>query len=251
MNSKTAAIDMLADAVQAAWARLAEVDRGRLAALGVEDRAQLLARRLDLFARSGVPTVRLEPRLSAELTPPVAEVAAPLRPVWECWAACRHEATAGTLPAVLIDALTVALAAISTRDVLIVMGMRLTPASSLDVDGFPPLRDTLFAAASARHGDTEALTVAARALDKHAQRSTEAYWGKPSGSVADKNARALALLESILDAATWWNVFGHFQHGSVFEARIASGHGARWGQTGTTFIGFLEPFAEDSGGVGP
>jgi hypothetical protein len=30
----------------------------------------------------------------------------------------------------------------------------------------------------------------------------------------------------------------------VFEARLSSGHGARWGHAGGEFIGFLEPFDE-------
>ena len=51
--------------------------------------------------------------------------------------------------------------------------------------------------------------------------------------------------EAILDAATWWNVFGHFQHDVVYEARVPSGHGARWGFGGNEFIGFLEPFDEE------
>jgi hypothetical protein len=37
-------------------------------------------------------------------------------------------------------------------------------------------------------------------------------------------------------------VFGHFQHEVVYEARVRSGHGARWAQGGAEFIGFLEPF---------
>jgi len=31
----------------------------------------------------------------------------------------------------------------------------------------------------------------------------------------------------------------------VFEARLPTGHGARWGHGGEEFIGFLEPFDEE------
>jgi hypothetical protein len=53
---------------------------------------------------------------------------------------------------------------------------------------------------------------------------------------------ARAVLERILDEQTWWNVFGHFQHEVVYEARVPSGHGARWVKGVAAFIGFLEPF---------
>ena len=36
----------------------------------------------------------------------------------------------------------------------------------------------------------------------------------------------------------------HFKHVLVYEARVSSGHGARWGHGGDEFIGFLEPFVE-------
>jgi hypothetical protein len=88
------------------------------------------------------------------------------------------------------------------------------------------------------------LSVAGRALAKHAARCTGAFWGSVTGSTAEKNAAAEVLLRRILDEATWWNVFGHFTHGSVFEARVPSGHGTRWGNGGEEFIGFLEPFDE-------
>jgi hypothetical protein len=52
------------------------------------------------------------------------------------------------------------------------------------------------------------------------------------------------MLLHILDNTTWWNVFGHFKHVLVYEARVPSGHGARWGQGGDELIGFLEPFDE-------
>jgi hypothetical protein len=102
----------------------------------------------------------------------------------------------------------------------------------------------LLHSATAGHGDGNPLTVAARALSKHVHRSPEAFWGTVTGSVAEKNAAALRVLNDVLDRTTWWNVFGHFQHELVYEARVPSGHGARWGRLGEEFIGFLEPFDE-------
>jgi hypothetical protein len=87
--------------------------------------------------------------------------------------------------------------------------------------------------------------VAARAWEKHAPRSGEAFWGKVTGNDRDKNAAALALVRKILTGATWWNVFGHYVHDTVFEARVPGGHGARWGRDGAVFIGFLEPFLNE------
>ncbi len=78
-------------------------------------------------------------------------------------------------------------------------------------------------------------------------RSGAAFWGVVRGGVADHNRTALGLVRRILREATWWNVYGHFQQGTVFEARIASGHGARWQTVGPIFVGFLEPF--QTGGI--
>ena len=63
-----------------------------------------------------------------------------------------------------------------------------------------------------------------------------------SGPTAVRNAQAIEVLTRVLTGRTWWNVFGHFAHDTVFEARLPTGHGARWGHDGTEFIGFLEPF---------
>src|SRR2546425_1024649 len=82
---------------------------------------------------------------------------------------------------------------------------------------------------------------AARALDKHAHRDA-GHWGVSRGGNDEKNEQALALVERVLDEATWWNVFGHFKHGIVYEARLPAGQGARWAVAGPRLIGFLEPF---------
>jgi hypothetical protein len=121
--------------------------------------------------------------------------------------------------------------------------MRQTPGSLLDARAIPPEKARLLAAAAELLEDD--LTVAARALSKHAPRASGGFWGEVRGSVAEKNRAALAVVEAILGAATWWNVFEHYKHGVVYEARAASGHGVRFSGDGARLIGFLEPFFEE------
>lgn len=102
----------------------------------------------------------------------------------------------------------------------------------------------LYASSCDLYQPGEDLSSAARALAKHAHRSSDGFWGNATGPVAAQNKHAMELVVTLLVEHTWWNVFGHFQHDTVFEARLPSGHGARWGAAGTTFIGFLEPFDE-------
>jgi hypothetical protein len=138
-----------------------------------------------------------------------------------------------------------ALANAGCANLLLLLGQRRTPASITDSRGIPPAREQLLAAANRPHTDGDRLTVAGRALTKHVHRSPEAFWGEVTGSAEEKNAAALKVLKRILDNPTWWNVFGHFQHELVYEVRVPSGHGARWGHAGGEFIGFLEPFDEE------
>ena len=55
--------------------------------------------------------------------------------------------------------------------------------------------------------------------------------------IPDKNAAARQLIETILGGATWWNVFGHYAHDTVFEARLPSGHreSASGGRAGSRY----------------
>jgi hypothetical protein len=126
----------------------------------------------------------------------------------------------------------------------VLLGQRLTPASLSDERAFPPPRDRLLASAAHPHSAADHLSVAARALTKHVGRigGTGDFWGQVTGTIDQKNSAALAIVERILDQTTWWNVFGHCKHEHVFEARVSSGHGARWAHTGDELIGFVEPF---------
>jgi hypothetical protein len=200
-----------------------------------------LADRMLQFARDGVPAALPLPHFAAECTPPLAEAWKFFREPVAHWQALDDK-----LSPLLLWQFADALVAAGCKNLLILLGQRLTPASLTDARAIPPARARLLASANQEHNPADRLTVAARALSKHAHRSPEAFWGDPvRGSVAEKNARAVEMLNRILDNATWWNVFGHFAHELVYEARVPSGHGARWGFGGDEFIGFLEPFDEE------
>lgn len=208
--------------------QLPEEFRTAHARLFEPEHLQRLAERLERFARDGVPDAFPLPHFAAECTPPLTECFAPFRPALEgaqSWA----------------EALTTA----GTPRILVMLGQRFTPASVTDARGIAPTRAQLLAAASQLHTPSDPLTAAARALTKHVHRSPEKFWGEVRGSTAQKNAAAQRVVENILDNATWRNVFGHFAHELVYEARVPTGHGARWAHDGTEFIGFLEPFDEE------
>lgn len=215
------------DAITAALPHLPAEFRDRLARLWHPDHLSRLARNLDRFAAEGM-AVPL-PHFAAEVTPPVGPVFEKVRPLMS-----------GHHPTELAGGF----AEIGCDGLLLLMGQRRTPASLTDETGIPPTDAELWASATARHSPNDALTVVARALAKHCHRSTEAFWGTATGPTAARNAHAEAVLRQILDGRTWWNVFGHFAHETVFEARLPTGHGARWGEGGEKFIGFLEPFDE-------
>jgi len=126
------------------------------------------------------------------------------------------------------------------ENVLVVMGQRITPGSIRDGRAIPPLRKTLIESAASLH--TEKLTSAAREWSKHTNRSQDKFWGEIKGDDESKNKISIDFVNQILDHSTWWNVFWHYKHEIVFESRLPTGHGARWGKDGLVFIGFLEPF---------
>lgn len=190
-----------------------------------------LATRIVELGGRGVPLSAPPPHLAAERTPSMPEVWSPALGPW--WDAGRPDAAS----------LARALAATGLRDLLVLLGMRITAASVTDERAIPPTRAALLAAAEAPLD--AGMTVAARAWTKHAGRSADPWWGAPKGPAAEKNGAARGLLVKVLTATTWWNVFGHASYSLVYEARVASGHGARWAEDGTRFVGFLDPF--DSG----
>ncbi|PTX59203.1 hypothetical protein C8N46_11039 [Kordia periserrulae] len=125
-------------------------------------------------------------------------------------------------------------------NLLILSGQRLTSASIQDERAIPPLQYELLQHSFESHNPQ--ISKAVRAWEKHAQRSTESFWGTVKGSVEDKENSVKSLIKYILTHKTWWNVFTHYKHDIVYEARIASGHGIRWKKDNLELIGFLEPF---------
>ncbi|KAE8076563.1 hypothetical protein FH972_015203 [Carpinus fangiana] len=89
------------------------------------------------------------------------------------------------------------------------------------------------------------LTHGARALAKHANRSSSKYWGTLEGSDSDKNKLAMDVVSHLIARCDWLNVHVVPPHGVVFEIRVADGYGARWSKDGSKFIGFLEPYMKD------
>jgi hypothetical protein len=233
-------VNTLALSLQACIPYLPESFRQEHARLFQEEHLGRLAERLLACAEHGPPAELPPPHFAAECTPPPGQA-------WSFFreAVARWQIAPEPLAPDVLQPLADALVAAGCRNILILLGQRLTPASLSDARGIPPTRAELLASAAVPHSEADGLTVAARALTKHVARSQAAFWGGVHGSTADKNAAAARLLRYILDEATWWNVFGHFQHEVVYEARVPSGHGARWARGGSEFIGFLEPFEEE------
>ncbi|MFT5821755.1 MAG: hypothetical protein ACI8ZM_003009 [Crocinitomix sp.] len=125
-------------------------------------------------------------------------------------------------------------------ELLIILGQRLTPASVQTIVAVPPELDTLLAQAFKPY-NTEIKT-AVRAWEKHVGRNETGFWGKIDGTPHEKEEHVKTLVSRIMDNHNWWNVFGHFKHGNVYEIRVESGHGLRWSIDHNKFIGFVEPF---------
>jgi hypothetical protein len=200
-----------------------------------EEFLQVLARFLLYCLENGVPEKPPAPYFSVECTPPLYTAYEPFKTLLPLW-----EAEGVLHPEGILRDFATAFENATLKSLLVLMGQRLTPASLSDGRGIPPDRSVLIQSASQEF--QQGLTTGARAWTKHVHRSEEAFWGKVQGSTEQKNQRAFALIHSILEQRTWWNVFGHYKHDIVYEARISSGHGVRWGKSGTFLIGFIEPF---------
>ena len=96
------------------------------------------------------------------------------------------------------------------------------------------------------------LTVGARALAKHCERSRDGWWGDGlHGTEAEKNARADRKLVDILAQPAWANVHALPHDVLVYEVRNEAGYGARWECAPPfRFRGFLEPQMEDGHALG-
>ncbi|XP_050255763.1 uncharacterized protein LOC126701599 isoform X4 [Quercus robur] len=107
-------------------------------------------------------------------------------------------------------------------------------------NALPPPRSTLLSSFTLPYKPNVegcTLTHGARALAKHANRSTSKYWGTLEGSDYDKNGLAMDVVCHIIEHCGWLNVHIVPPHGAVFEIRVADGYGARWSKDGCKFPG--------------
>ncbi|KAF3330905.1 hypothetical protein FCM35_KLT04259 [Carex littledalei] len=126
------------------------------------------------------------------------------------------------------------------------LGMARTAGTVLDT--LPPSRSVLASSAAKSYQPDvkdSALTDAARALAKHAERSSEGWWGHLQGNDSNKNQLASEVINRLLEDCCWMNIHLIQPYGPVFEIRVHEGYGARWSHNGSKFIGFLEPYTAD------
>ncbi|QDU37240.1 Secreted effector protein pipB2 [Maioricimonas rarisocia] len=226
----------LSEVLRRAFSQLPEGTQTTLRPLVAAGLLEPLAQRLLLVHQGGGNLERPRPHLEGETTPPVGEAFAPFRQAMQNWETNGADDQAATQQFVS------AFATCEIPAVLVLLGQRTTSGSVVDGRAFPPARQKLVAAAGEVWNGNEQLTAAARALSKHCARCDDPFWGELNGNDELKNGRAQELVAQILDGTTWWNVFVHFQHGLVYEARVETGHGARWTADGQVFIGFVDPF---------
>ncbi|XP_030940651.1 uncharacterized protein LOC115965547 isoform X2 [Quercus lobata] len=107
-------------------------------------------------------------------------------------------------------------------------------------NALPPPRSTLLSSFTLPYKPNVegcTLTHGARALAKHANRSTSKYWGTLEGSDYDKNGLAMDVVCHVIEHCGWLNVHIVPPHGAVFEIRVADGYGARWSKDGCKHLG--------------
>jgi len=144
------------------------------------------------------------------------------------------------------------LLSIEPRGLLTCLGLRKTtgsqdfafPQKSTLLEAFNRYNTLLDEEELQRNKNIPKLTVGARALTKHAHRSSEGFWGKNAGSEAQKNERANQIVNKILDECVWINIHALPHNEVIMECRIEKGYGARWTLRGE-FRGFLEPQMEE------
>lgn len=227
----------LKDILERAGEQLPGGVRTTLRPLLTDELLDCLAARLETLHEANGLLERQPPFFDEETTPPLGEAFGPFADAMSRWASVSDSPDDSLEPSFVA-----ALQIVRFDQLLHLLGMRTTSASVTDSRAVPPARALLLSAAGDVCDGTSALSVAARALDKHVARGDDSFWGSLSGSEADKSARARSLLVELLEQRTWWNVFTHFQHGLVYEVRVASGHGARWTHDGRKFVGFIDPF---------
>jgi len=87
------------------------------------------------------------------------------------------------------------------------------------------------------------LTVGARAIQKHAQRANNAWWGNVHGlTEKQRNVQADSKIREILTNTCWINIhtLGRMSSIITVEVRTIDGYGARW-DIPADFRGLVEP----------
>lgn len=140
----------------------------------------------------------------------------------------------------LENALFRAFKRIKTESILIILGQRLTPASLRNENAFPPLQKDLFNASFEAYNTQ--ISKATRAWEKHSGRSKDSIWGTIKGTPEEREQKVRQIVKQILAEKTWWNIYLHYKHELVYEARLKSGHGIRWKLSNLDLLGFVEPF---------
>jgi len=121
----------------------------------------------------------------------------------------------------------------------------LPPDRACLVDGFTRLYTILSEEELRRnlHNPSQ-LTIGARAMQKHAHRSSEGFWGQQNGlSEKQRNENSLKTLNTMLDECIWINIhtFNPKTVQIILEVRESKGYGARWGVIDCEFRGLVEP----------
>ncbi|QHI37027.1 hypothetical protein IMCC3317_23990 [Kordia antarctica] len=197
----------------------------------------LLARNVSALYENDVEKFHGKPNFEEEIIPDIKEAFSIFKEQFRVFKKYYFEENHLTR-----KAFATALEKTSFANILILSGQRLTSASMQDENAIPPLRHDLLKHSFELHNAQ--ISKAVRAWEKHAQRSSESFWGTVKGNAEDKEVKVKKLIEHILKHKTWWNVFTHYKHDLVYEIRIPSGHGIRWKKENLELIGFLEPFEE-------
>ncbi|MCA9047805.1 MAG: hypothetical protein KDA89_03705, partial [Planctomycetaceae bacterium] len=210
------------------------------------DLVQRLSERLSTLHAADGREQLPPPQFADETTLPSQQAYAVFRDAVTQWQKTRAKSGDGVVQDdSVVRAFAESLQNSSHAELLRLLGQRTTSGSITDHRAYPPEECQLYEAAAARISDGTELSQAARALDKHVARSADAFWGTSAGNDQQKNELAERTVTRVLNETTWWNVYHHFQHGLLFEIRVAGGHGARWTLAADQFIGFVEPFDQD------
>ncbi|KAK8813150.1 hypothetical protein WA158_002742 [Blastocystis sp. Blastoise] len=131
---------------------------------------------------------------------------------------------------------------ITIRGLFSFLGIRTTIGST---DILPPHRETLIKSYNTQRNPKAYLTIGARALCKHAERSKTNYWARDKGNDLIQNELSQYVLQSLFNHCIWINTYILLDGYQIFEIRNSKGYGARWSANGDFFRGFAEPYMEN------